>query len=400
MSLPASWDRHGPPNAPVLVLANSLGTNLSMWDEHLPVLCERFSVLRYEHPGHGGTAPPDPLPTSIADLAAPVLELLDHLGVARASFCGLSLGGMVCAWIAAHHPERVDRLALLCTAAHLPPPEAWQEGAAVVRRDGPASLTDTLVGMWFTPEFTAAHPETGERVAAMLSAVDREGYAACCEAIGAMDLRPDLASIVAPTLVLAGARDPVTPPAMALELQAGIPGAALTVVPGVSHFAAIERPDAVRAALVEHLIGESLDRGRAQRRAVLGDAHVQRSEGARSALSGPFIDFLTRYAWGDVWTRPGLDRATRSAITLGILCALGRAEELELHVRAARRNGLTPAEIGEVLLHSAVYAGLPAGNAAFRIAERVLADESPRDQPDGAPGQPDGPEQDGSGPGD
>lgn len=396
MTLPAAWDRHGPPGAPFLVLANSLGTSLTMWDEHLPVLCERFQVLRYEHPGHGGTAPPDPPPASIADLAGPVLELLDHLGVATASFCGLSLGGMVATWIAAHHPERVDRLALLCTAAHLPPAESWQEGAAVVRRDGTAALTDTLVGLWFTPAFTAAHPETRDRVAGMLAAVDREGYAACCEAIGAMDLRPDLASIAAPTLVLAGAEDPATPPAMALELQAAIPGAALTVVPGVSHFAAIERPDAVRAAVLGHLIGESLDRGRAQRRDVLGDAHVERSEGARSALTGPFIDFLTRYAWGDVWTRPGLDRATRSAITLGILCALGRPEELELHVRAARRNGLTPSEIGEVLLHSAVYAGVPAANAAFRIAERVLADEAggPGDGPGSAdpadPAQPGG----------
>jgi 4-carboxymuconolactone decarboxylase len=111
------------------------------------------------------------------------------------------------------------------------------------------------------------------------------------------------------------------------------------------------------------------------RREVLGDAHVDRSAARTTDFTAPFQDFITRVAWGDVWTREGLDRRTRSCITLAVLTALGREGELALHVRAARRNGLTPAEIGEVLLHTAVYAGVPAANAAFAIAQKVLEEE-------------------------
>jgi 3-oxoadipate enol-lactonase/4-carboxymuconolactone decarboxylase len=362
----------GPAGAPVLVLANSLGTTMSMWDAQMPALAARMRVVRYEHRGHGGGPAPVPGPYSIAELGGDLVDLLDHLGVERASICGLSLGGMVALWVGANRPERVERLVLACTSARLGPPEGWYERAATVRRDGTGVLVEATTGRWFTPAWRTAHPEVADQVAAMLGAADPEGYAGCCEAIAAMDQRPALAGVTAPTLVLAGAGDPVTSPSMGLELQAGIPGAALTVLASAAHLANIEQPEAFTAAVVDHLCGPAAARGDRVRRAVLGDAHVERSATTTTAFNAAFVDFITRYAWGEIWTRPGLDRRTRSCVTVALLAGLGRLEELPLHVRGARRNGLSDEEIAEVLLHTAIYAGVPASNAAFAAARGVL----------------------------
>ena len=361
----------GPPGAPVLVLANSLGTTSAMWEPQMPALTGRFRVVRYEHRGHGGSPAP-PGPYRIGQLGADVLELIDAVGADRVSMCGISLGGMVAMWLAAHAPERIDRLVLACTAPHLPPAEPWIERAATVRAGGPSVLLDGLMGRWFTPGLGERRPEMSGLVAGMLGQADAEGYAGCCEAIAAMDQRDDLGAIRAPTLVLAGAEDPVTPPATALAIQARIAGAGLVVLAGAAHLANLEQPASFGAAVVEHLAGAPAQRGRRVRAEVLGAAHVERSEAAAGAFTAPFTDFITRYAWGEIWTRPGLDRATRSCITLAMLVALGRFDELALHVRGARRNGLTNEQIGEVLLQSAVYCGAPAANHAFGVARQVL----------------------------
>jgi 3-oxoadipate enol-lactonase/4-carboxymuconolactone decarboxylase len=364
----------GPAGAPAIVLLNSLGTTSEMWAPQLPALTQHLRVVRFEHRGHGG-APAPAGPYSIADLGLDLVELLDHLDIERASLCGVSLGGMVAMWVASHHPERVDRLVLACTAPHLPPPEAWYERAVLVRAEGTGVLLEALLGRWFTPEHVALHPGTRATLGAMLAAADPDGYASCCEAIAAMDLRPDLGAVAAPTLVIAGSADPVTPPAVGLALHEAIAGSAFTVLAGAAHLANIERAERFTAAVSDHVLGPVAERGRRMRRAVLGDAHVERSESTTTALSAPFVDLITRYAWGEIWTRPGLDRATRSCVTLAILVALGRHEELALHLRAARRNGLSDEQIGEVLLQSAIYAGVPAANAAFALAKRVLAED-------------------------
>ncbi|MGH9061562.1 MAG: alpha/beta fold hydrolase, partial [Acidimicrobiales bacterium] len=341
-------------------------------DAQVPVLAGRFRVLRYEQRGHGGTAPPGPGPYTVADLGGDVVTLLDHLGVARASFCGVSLGGMVGVWLAAHRPERIERLVLACTAARLPPAEGWRERAAHVRRSGTSPQVQGALGRWFTPGFGDRRPETARAVAAMLAGADPEGYAGCCEAIAAMDQRADLARVVAPTLVLAGAEDPVTPPALGLELHQGVAGSALVVVPGAAHLVNVEQPRPFNEAVVAHLAGTAEERGRRLRTEVLGPPHVARSEAEPSGFAAPFVDLATRYAWGDIWSRPGLDRATRSCITLALLAGLGRTEELALHVGGALANGLTRDQIAEVLLQVGIYAGLPAANTAFAVARDVL----------------------------
>ena len=375
---PVPYRIDGPSSGPLLVLLNSLGWTMDMWDGQVPSFSRHFRVLRSEHRGHGGAPAPDG-PYSVADLGADVIGLLAALDEPRVSIVGLSLGGMVAMWVAAHASDRVERLVLRCTAARLGPPESWSDRAAVVRAGGIGQLADQLVSRWFTADTLERQPELRERVAAMLADVDPEGYAGCCEAISAMDQRDDLVRIEAPTLVLAGAADAVTPASMALELHSGVVGSAMVVLPGASHLANIDRSGPFAAAVLAHLVDQPVDVGERIRREVLGDAHVDAAQAKTSDFTTPFQDLITRYAWGDIWNRPGLDRTTRSYITIAMLVALGRFDELPLHVRGALRLGLTPEQIGEVLLQAAVYCGVPAANSAFAVAQRVLAEERPPD---------------------
>ncbi|MGH9089907.1 MAG: 3-oxoadipate enol-lactonase [Acidimicrobiales bacterium] len=370
-----SYHLDGPAGAPVLVLGNSLGTTVELWDRQMAAFTDHFRVLRFELPGHGGSPAP-PGPYTIAGLAGSVLALVDELGVDRFSYCGVSIGGMLGMWLAAHRPGRVDRLVLAATAPVLGPPEAWTERVATVRREGTGVLVSTLLERWLPGPYREAHPEVVAGVSAMIEGCDDEGYAGCCEAVAGMDQRPDLASIQAPTLVVAGAEDPVTPPAACLELAQAVPGAGLTCLPGAAHLANLPHPARFADLVVDHVAGPPAARGMAVRRAVLGHAHVDRAAAGATAFSAPFQDLITRYAWGEIWSRPALDHRTRSAVTLAMLVALGRTDELSFHVPAAVRNGLGPEEIREVLLQAAVYAGVPAAREAFLVAERLLDGEA------------------------
>jgi len=242
----------GKRGSPALVFTGSLGTDLTMWEPQAELLGPRFCTLRYDMRGHG-KSPAPPGPYSIADLGGDLLALLDRLGIERASLCGLSIGGMISMWVAAHAPERVDRLVLCCTSAQLGPRESWLERAATVRADGVGAIADAVLGRWFTAGFAAAHPDVIERMRGILSSTDREGYAGCCEAIADMDLRPDLPSIIAPTLVVAGAEDPATPPEHGRLIADLIPGARFEVISPAAHLATIERPDLTTAMILRFL---------------------------------------------------------------------------------------------------------------------------------------------------
>jgi 3-oxoadipate enol-lactonase / 4-carboxymuconolactone decarboxylase len=361
----------GPAGAPVVVLAASLGATLEIWDAQVAALAPHYRVLRYDHRGHGGSPVPDG-PYAMADLAADALALLDELGVETVTWCGLSLGGMVGMRLALDAPQRIGRLVLCCTSAYLEPIAGWTERAATVRASGVGAIAASVLGRWLTP---AAPPELAERLGAMLRATPAEGYAGCCEAIAGHDVRAALAAVQAPTLAVAAADDPATPPAELEAIRDAIPGARLARLERAAHLANVERPDAFNAALLGFL-GEE---GMRVRREVLGDAHVDAADAGATPLTAPFQDFITRFAWGDVWTRPGLDRRTRSAITLTALTALGHEQELALHLRGARRNGLSVEEIREVLLHAAIYCGVPAANAAFAVAQQVFEQEEDDD---------------------
>lgn len=361
----------GPAAAPVLVLVNSLGTTHAMWDPQVAGFAGRCRLLRYDQRGHGESSTPDG-PYSIADLGGDLVRLLDALEIERASICGLSLGAMVAMWVASHLPERVDRLVLACAAAQLGPPEPWHERAAVVRAGGTRVVVEASLARWFTERFRETRGDVLESVATMLLSSSDEGYALCCEAIASMDQRDALAAITAPTLVLAGALDPVTTPATGLALAGAIVDASFTVLSGASHLANLEQPARFTTAVVDHLAGPLWERGMTARSQVLGAGHVARSLSGATDFTQPFQDLITRYAWGDIWTRAGLDRRSRSAITIAMLVALGRFDELNLHIPAGLRNGLAKEEICEILLQSAIYCGVPTANSAFTVAAAAL----------------------------
>lgn len=386
-------DGEGPP----LVLGPSLGTTHALWDAQLPALARTHRVIRWNLPGHGGTPASALGEHSVAELARLVLDLADGLGAGRFSYAGVSLGGAVGAWLAVHHPERVESLALVCSSARFGEPEAWHDRAALVRARGTGPVAETAATRWFTPGFRYGQP-----LLETLRTVDPEGYAACCDALAAFDLRADLVRIAVPTLVIAGRDDPATPVSHARQLADGIPGAALVEIPHAAHLALVEQPAHVTAALLSHLTptpksptpkppipegsgalhdgaqgsggapNPGVEAGMRVRREVLGDEHVDRAMARTTPFTADFQELITRYAWGEIWTRPGLDRRTRSCITLTALIARGHHEELAMHVRAALRNGLTPDEIKEVILQSAIYCGVPAANSAFAIADRVI----------------------------
>lgn len=369
-----AWREDGSRDAPPLVLLNSVGTTTECWTPCVAPLAEHFRVVRIDTRGHGSSpAAVTNLPVTIDDLATDVVDTMDELEIPRADLAGVSLGAMIAMWLGAHRPERVRRLGLVATAAHLPTASSYLDRAAAVRAGGMAVAVDGSVRRWITPALAGRDAELVGRLRAMFLGIDAESYAQCCEALGTMDLRPDLARIAAPTVVLAGAQDEATPPALMREIAAGIAGARLQLLEPAAHLATVEQPGVIARELLEHFsAGATLAAGYATRRAVLGDAHVERSVAATSEFNAPFQQFLTRYAWGDVWSRPGLGRRERSIVTLAALVTLGAEHELGMHVRAARRNGLSADEIAEVLLHTALYAGLPRANRAFAIAKEVL----------------------------
>ncbi len=248
----------GPAGAPVLVLGNSLGTSAVVWERQVGALAASFRLLRYELPGHGGTAAAAG-PYTIARLGAGVLALLDDLGIERAGYCGISLGGMVGMWLAAHAPGRIAALGLVCTSAYLPPAEGWHTRAAQVRAGGMAAVSRTVASRWFTPAYAVANPPVIELFLTGLEGTDPAGYARCCEAIAAMDLRADLAAITAPTLVISGAEDPATPPEHGGVIASRIDGARHEVVPDAAHLAAVSAPEVVTGALLAHLSGAVAD---------------------------------------------------------------------------------------------------------------------------------------------
>ncbi|MGW0605170.1 bifunctional 3-oxoadipate enol-lactonase/4-carboxymuconolactone decarboxylase PcaDC [Streptomyces sp. NPDC002640] len=409
----------GPDDAPVLILGPSLGTTWHMWDRQVPELVRQWRVLRWDLPGHGG-APAYP-GGSVAELTTRLLATLDGLGVHRFGYAGCALGGAVGLELALRHPERVASLALIAASPRFGTPDEFRQRGVVVRSNGLEQIARSSPERWFTGGFAAAQPAITEWAVQMVRTTDPGCYIACCEALASFDVRAELGRIGVPTLVLAGSEDRITGPAEARTLVAGIPDARLAVVPGASHLVPVEQPAAVTDLLVRHFstawlsgaegpgtpapsgVTQSVSRPRAMpiaelapapgrsgagdrdglydtglkvRREVLGDAFVDRALDGADDFSGDFQQFATRYAWGEVWDRPGLDRRSRSCVALGALVAGGHWEEFAAHTRGALRNGLTPDEIREVLLQTALYCGLPAADRAFAIAQQVVREET------------------------
>ncbi|KQX95699.1 3-oxoadipate enol-lactonase [Massilia sp. Root133] len=243
----------GDPARPCIVLSNSLGTDLAMWDPQAAVLARDYFVLRYDTRGHGlsrrGT-----MPVTLERLGRDVVGLLDALAIPRAHFCGISMGGMTGQWLGIHAPRRLDRLVLANTAARIGTHEGWTARAAQVRAGGMDGVADGAAARWFTPAFLAREPHVVARMIARLREQDAEGYAACCDALADADLRSAIGTIAVPTLIIAGAADPVTTVADAGWMRDRIPGACLVAL-AASHISSIEAAPQFAGALVSFLAG-------------------------------------------------------------------------------------------------------------------------------------------------
>jgi len=373
---------------PLLVLGPSLGTSATaLWSACAAHLTDVFDVVAWDLPGHGhNRSIPDEAYT-MEELAGGLLEVVDTLLAERGetggsfAYAGDSVGGAVGLQLMLDVPDRVGSAVLLCTGARIGEPEMWSDRIGQVSSSGTSVMVSPSAGRWFGPGFLDREPERGSTLLHALQEADDEAYCQVCRVLSGFDVRDRLSEIGTPVLAVAGAADVATPTERLREIADGVKDGRLVELDGVAHLAPAEVPELVARLIRSHVLGEqepstaSYDAGMAVRREVLGDDHVDRADAATTEFTREFQELITTYAWGTIWTRPGLDRRSRSLITLTALVAQGHHEELAMHVRAARTNGLSVDEIKELLLQTAIYCGVPAANTAFRIAQQVLAEE-------------------------
>lgn len=388
---------------PLLIVGPSLGTSVTpLWAPAAEHLREDYDVVGWELPGHGRGTPVSE-PFTVEELAEGVHRLADRIRAERGSpqegylYAGVSVGGAVGLALALAHGEELKGLAAICTGARIGQAESWIGRAELVEGSGTPTQVINSAKTWFAPGFLDQQPVVGTELLHSLQEADRANYGLVCRALAVYDVRERLSEIDVPVLTIAGGHDPATPPESLQEIAEGVQAGRSAVYLDASHLAVAEVPDQAAADLTEFfrdlpessatagpgagaLPDPSRTRdevkadGMAVRRQVLSDEHVDRAESATTSFTEPFQDLISRYAWGEIWTRPGLDRKTRSAVTLTAMIALGHWSEFEMHVKAARRNDVSIAQIQEIILQSAIYCGVPAANTAFARAQAILRD--------------------------
>lgn len=367
---------------PLMVMAHPLGMTQAVWDDLLPALMARYRILTWDLPGHGNSAAwhRDASHIESADLASEVLALVEQSGAARFHFAGTSIGGTIGQQLLVQAPERLLSATLTNTGAVIGSAENWNTRARRVRTEGLDTLADEIVSRWFAPATCEAQPvlTAGWRIG--LARTDAESYALLCEMLGRADFRGRLANSGVRIRLLGGGEDVAAPPATLEALARECGGAPLEILDGIGHVPSVECPTMLGRRLQSEPADGSVDAGDQgashadgleTRKQVLGDAHVARATAAATSLDEPFQRMITRLAWGELWGNTDLSRVERSMITIAVLAALGRDGELELHLKAARRTGLSEAQLRQALLHVAVYAGVPAANHAFALAKET-----------------------------
>jgi 3-oxoadipate enol-lactonase/4-carboxymuconolactone decarboxylase len=364
----------GPDDAPVLMLSHSLGLDHGMWDRQVADLVPHFRVLRYDTRGHGASRATTG-DYSVELLARDALALADALNVDQFAFCGLSLGGMIGQWLGVHAAGRVTHLVLANTSARLSDPSLMEARRQAVLGGGMSAIEETAMARYFSPRVLASNGVDVAYARRTLRTTDPAGYAGCCAALRDLDHLDVIARIRVPALVIGGDLDvPMPWEDHAAVLVSRIAGARAVKL-DAGHLSNLEKPRSFSAALFGFLLpaaAATLESGFAVRRRVLGDAYVDRAVESTTAFTREFQALLTRYAWGTIWARPGLDQRTRRLLVLVTTAALGRLDEFALHVRTGLDHELEPSDLEEVLLHTALYAGVPAANAAFHVAAELL----------------------------
>lgn len=356
---------------PVLVLSHSIGTDHSLWDRQMPDLLRHFQVLRYDTRGHGASDAP-PGEYSVEQLGRDALALMDHLHLKKVAWCGLSMGGAVGQWVALNASDRLSHLVLSNTSPRFGDPSTWNSRIESVHHGGMAAVVDTVMQRFFSARTDPAYTAT---VRSVFLGTDPAGYLGCCVALRDFDSRPLLGKIAVPCLVIGSETDPSTPWRGNGELLAQTISNAKSVrLPG-AHLSNLEQPRSFTAALLEFLVPNepsSLEKGFQSRRRVLGNAHVDRAVANTTDFNRDFQELITRYAWAEVWSRPLIDDRTRRLLVLALMAALGRWEEFRMHLAAGLCHEFEIPDLKEVLLLVALYAGLPAANAAFHAAQEEI----------------------------
>jgi 3-oxoadipate enol-lactonase/4-carboxymuconolactone decarboxylase len=358
----------GQDGRPVVMLSHSLGHDHSMWDLQAADLGEHFQVLRYDIRGHGASEVTAG-EYSVEQLGRDALAIADALGVETFDFCGLSLGGMIGQWLALNAPSRLTALVLANSSAR-PDAQGMEQRRQTVLASGMAAVADTVMGRFFSGRTLKANPPVVGATRSVFLATDPIGYAGCCAAVRDTDFLSQLANVTTRTLVISSDTDASLPwKGHGDILESKIPHAR-GVRLNTAHLSNLEQPRTFSAALHAFLPSGRSDvheSGMRVRRAVLGDAHVDKALAATTSTPA-FQDFITRFAWGTIWTRPGLDIRTRRLLVLAMTAAMGRWEEFRLHVRTGLAHELEWCDLEEVLLQASVYAGVPAGNTGLHAA--------------------------------
>jgi len=363
-------------DAPVVVLSHSIGADHGMWAVQVESLLPHFQLLRYDIRGHGASDAPAG-DYSIEQLGRDVIGLTDVLGIAKFSFCGISLGGAIAQWLAINAPQRLTRIIVANSSPQFGAPANWDERRKAVIAGGMKAIVDQAMQRFFAPETLARRDVHAEAIRDVLLGTNPVGYAGCCAALRDFDARDALRKVQTPTLIIVGDKDISTPWQGNAEILAReIPAAQVVRLPA-AHLSSIEKPRSFTAALLEFLLVQDnfidpLHGGFSVRRQILGDDHVDRALAATTEFNNDFQELITRYAWGTIWARAGLDARSRRLLAIAIAASFGRWEEFALHVRAGLARELEPCDLKEVLLQTGIYAGLPAANTGFHIAAEEM----------------------------
>ena len=376
---PINVEVSGREDAPALMLSNSLGTDLHMWDDQAPEFEKHFRLIRWDRRGHGKSGTTKG-PYSFGLFGRDIIKIIDTLGIKKVNWCGLSMGGMDGQWLGANAPDRVEKLIFANTNFYYADKAPWADRIKIVRENGLKHIVGMNMERWFTKGFLERSPQTIARMTEMFIASNLDGYIACVEAVRDMDFResnPRITHADACDRWQAGPRHPARRRRNHCQdhqrRQAG--GARCRTYLQCRAAKGVHRRGAQLPAELAMDEKERHEQGMAKRRKVLGNEWVDRANAKKTSFNAEFQELITRYAWGEVWTRPHYDERTRRVLVLGTMIALGQWDEFRLHVRAAlAEGGFSETDIKEIILQQTIYCGAPAGNHAFKEAAEVMAE--------------------------
>ena len=357
------------------LFVNSLGTDFRIWDEVVELVKNEGSVLLFDKPGHGLSEAIES-PFRIADYVQLIVSLLDALQIEKCVYVGLSIGGLIGQHMALKHPDRIEYLILSNSSPKSDGVDYWNARIKAIQEGGMTSISDKILQRWLAESFRSNKKAETAGLKRMLESCSPIGYIRACETIRDEDLSNQIQAIQIPTLCIGGSEDNATSPEKVRITAASIPNAKVIVMDGAGHLPPVEAPQAFAQVILDfiHLSNNSLyEQGMQTRRSVLGDAHVNKAEANKTDFDKDFQEYITNNAWGAVWSRPGLTKRERSLLTIALMTALGHDEELAMHIKATKNTGASENDVKEVLLHTGVYAGVPATNSAMKIAKEIFS---------------------------